>query len=102
MRLFAGVSSTLATANPQTLNLKLMISPSFTMYTFPSSRDRPACLTAGILPCSTKSAKATTSDYGLYKCSKCGSMVMGFMKDEHVRELHEIKDVVWGKMGGGS
>jgi hypothetical protein len=29
-----------------------------------------------------------TSDYGLYKCQDCGTMVMGFAKDDHVRDVH--------------
>jgi hypothetical protein len=44
---------------------------------------------------------AKTSDYGLYKCSECGSMVMGFTKEEHVREVHGGKPVEWKKMSGG-
>jgi adenine-specific DNA-methyltransferase len=39
------------------------------------------------------------SDYGLYKCENCGSMVMGFVKEEHVRESHGGKDVEWKQMG---
>ena len=39
------------------------------------------------------------SDYGLNKCSECGSMVMGFTKEEHVKELHKGQDVNWTKMG---
>jgi hypothetical protein len=31
---------------------------------------------------------ADTSDYGLYKCQGCGTMVMGFAKDEHVESVH--------------
>jgi hypothetical protein len=29
-----------------------------------------------------------TSDYGLYKCQGCGTMVMGFAKDEHLKDVH--------------
>jgi hypothetical protein len=29
-----------------------------------------------------------TSDYGLYKCQGCGTMVMGFAKDEHIESVH--------------
>ena len=31
---------------------------------------------------------AELSDYGLYKCGECGSRVMGFGKEEHVRDVH--------------
>ena len=42
--------------------------------------------------------ETSESNYGLYKCAVCGSMVMGFGKEEHVRESHVGKDVVWKRL----
>jgi len=41
---------------------------------------------------------AAETDYGLYKCQVCGQMVMGFGKDEHVRDFHKGKSVEWKKL----
>jgi adenine-specific DNA-methyltransferase len=44
--------------------------------------------------------ESTQSDYGLYKCSICGQLVTGFMKDGHAQEKHSDKAVKWQKLGG--
>ena len=41
-------------------------------------------------------AKTGPSDYGTYKCSECGRLVMGFAKDGHT---HPGRAVVWSKIG---
>jgi hypothetical protein len=38
------------------------------------------------------------TDFGLYKCEVCGKMVMGFDRENHVREEHRGKGVEWKKM----
>ena len=38
-------------------------------------------------------------DYGLYKCLACGKMVLGFDRENHVRQVHQGKAVGWKKMG---
>jgi hypothetical protein len=38
------------------------------------------------------------SDFGLYKCEACGKMVMGFDRENHVREVHKGKGVEWRKV----
>lgn len=38
------------------------------------------------------------SDFGLYKCSVCGKMVMGFEKEKHEQEKHRLQPVEWKKM----
>ena len=38
------------------------------------------------------------SDFGLYKCTVCNKMVMGFEKENHEREKHGGKKVEWKKM----
>jgi hypothetical protein len=40
------------------------------------------------------------TDYGLYKCSECGSFFAGYEKDEHVRDVHGGQDVAWKQIGG--
>jgi hypothetical protein len=45
--------------------------------------------------------QVSPSDYGLYKCSECGSFFAGYEREEHVNEVHEGQDVEWVKMGGG-
>jgi hypothetical protein len=40
------------------------------------------------------------SDFGLYKCLGCGKMVMGYERENHVREGHEGKEVEWRRVGG--
>lgn len=40
----------------------------------------------------------TLGDYGLYKCSLCGRLVIGFLKDEHAMEQHRGKAVEWKKV----
>ena len=39
-----------------------------------------------------------TSDYGLYKCQGCGTMVMGFAKDEHVKNVHGGESQGFGRL----
>ena len=41
-------------------------------------------------------AKTGPSDYGTYKCSECGRLVMGFAKDGH---SHPGRAVVWSRIG---
>jgi hypothetical protein len=38
------------------------------------------------------------SDFGLYKCSVCGKMVMGYEKGNHEQEVHGGKNVEWRKI----
>jgi hypothetical protein len=38
------------------------------------------------------------SDFGLYKCQACGKMVMGYEKEDHVREKHRSQAVEWKKI----
>ncbi|RCK72740.1 MAG: putative restriction /modification enzyme [Anaerolineae bacterium] len=38
------------------------------------------------------------SDFGLYKCGTCGKMVMGFDRENHVRERHGELQVEWRKV----
>ena len=33
-------------------------------------------------------AQPMLSDYGLYKCTACGQIVLGLGKDEHVKTVH--------------
>lgn len=40
----------------------------------------------------------TFSDFGLYKCSACGKMVMGFDRENHARDAHKGKGVEWVKV----
>jgi hypothetical protein len=40
------------------------------------------------------------SDFGLYKCLGCGKLVVGYDKENHVREKHRGQDPGWKKMGG--
>lgn len=40
------------------------------------------------------------SDYGLYKCLGCGKMVVGYDKENHIREKHRGQDPGWKKLGG--
>jgi hypothetical protein len=43
-------------------------------------------------------AQTMLSDFGLYKCGECGKMVMGFEKENHIREAHEGKWIEWKKL----
>lgn len=43
-------------------------------------------------------AQPMLSDFGLYKCSKCGKMVMGYEKQNHVQEKHASRDVEWRRV----
>jgi hypothetical protein len=43
-------------------------------------------------------AQPMLSDFGLYKCVQCGKMVMGYEKENHVRESHRGKSVEWKKI----
>jgi hypothetical protein len=38
------------------------------------------------------------SDFGLYKCQVCGKMVMGYEKENHVKDVHGGKSVEWRKV----
>lgn len=38
------------------------------------------------------------SDFGLYKCQACGKMVIGYEKEQHVKEVHKGKDVGYEKL----
>jgi DNA-directed RNA polymerase subunit RPC12/RpoP len=38
------------------------------------------------------------SDFGLYKCSVCGKMVMGYEKENHARDKHADRSVEWGRI----
>ena len=38
------------------------------------------------------------SDFSVYKCLRFEKMVMGFEKDTHVREQHEVRPVEWKKI----
>lgn len=42
--------------------------------------------------------EAQPTDYTLYKCQGCGQMVMGFDREEHVREVHEGVDCGFNKL----
>lgn len=44
--------------------------------------------------------EVTPGDYGLYKCSICGRLVTGFMKDDHAQEKHRGATVEWKKISG--
>jgi len=39
------------------------------------------------------------ADWGMYKCSLCGKMVMGYEKDAHQEVKHAGKSVEWRKVG---
>jgi hypothetical protein len=41
------------------------------------------------------------TDYGLYKCSECGSFFAGYEREEHVNQVHGGQAVNWKKMSGG-
>ncbi len=43
-------------------------------------------------------AQPMLSDFGLYKCVQCGKMVMGYEKDNHVREVHKGVQVEWTRL----
>jgi hypothetical protein len=45
--------------------------------------------------------QVAASDYGLYKCSECGSFFAGYERDEHVSQVHGGQAVEWVKVGGG-
>jgi hypothetical protein len=38
------------------------------------------------------------SDFGLYKCTACGKMVMGYEKEKHSDEVHSGKRLEWKKV----
>jgi len=38
------------------------------------------------------------SDFGLYKCPFCGKMVMGYEKENHVRNVHGGLSVEWKRI----
>jgi hypothetical protein len=38
------------------------------------------------------------SDFGLYKCSECGKMVMGYEKEHHTKEKHGGRSVEWRRL----
>jgi hypothetical protein len=44
-------------------------------------------------------AEDTLADYSLYKCSECGKIVTGFMKEEHGKKAHKGRRVEWSKLG---
>ncbi|MBL6983404.1 MAG: hypothetical protein ISR58_19670, partial [Anaerolineales bacterium] len=41
---------------------------------------------------------AERSDYGLYRCTKCGKSVMGFSIEEHTQEVHQGNDPGYQKI----
>ena len=41
---------------------------------------------------------ATKSDYGLYRCKKCGKPLMGFSLDEHMNDVHNGNDPGYEKL----
>jgi hypothetical protein len=43
-------------------------------------------------------AQPMLSDFGLYKCPLCGKMVMGYEKENHVREAHGGQGVEWRRV----
>jgi hypothetical protein len=48
---------------------------------------------------STIKTTLSSIEYGVYKCSKCGSMIMSFDLQNHEMEKHEGKPVEWKKIG---
>ena len=44
------------------------------------------------------SAQPMLSDFGLYKCVQRGKMVMGYEKENHVREGHGGQEVEWRRI----
>jgi hypothetical protein len=43
-------------------------------------------------------AQPALTDFGLYKCTVCGKMLMGFEKEAHQKEKHGGKNVEWKKV----
>jgi hypothetical protein len=43
-------------------------------------------------------AQPMLSDFGLYKCEKCGKMVMGYGKENHVKNVHAGLAVEWRRV----
>ena len=43
-------------------------------------------------------AEEDESDYSLYKCQGCGQMVLGFAKDEHVKDVHGGEGQGFGRL----
>jgi len=51
-------------------------------------------------PLLENTAQPMLSDFGLYKCGECGTLVMGFEKEKHGEEVHRGGDVEYKKLHG--
>jgi len=51
-------------------------------------------------PAEENPALQTLSDFGQYKCPLCGKMVMGYEKENHVKDAHQGKSVEWKVLRG--